>query len=228
MVVRQHPVRHGEGRDPGEVGVEPVAGDGAALNSEAGRFEDQDPREDVVAHGQPAQPVVIRAADENTEAELLDRPTHDGHVAMAGKVVDSQVARLVLARIDEGAIPIDGVPVQVEGDVVGSDDDPVAGAVDEIGVQRRVGGDGVAAGRSGLCDRRSPTTTYANWESARMVNRTNARLMTSPSIWDDKHASQGCSIFNSPNGPPSGPSLFPLIGASAHAESSVHLRLVAV
>jgi hypothetical protein len=37
------------------------------------------------------------------------------------------------------------VPVQIEGNVVGSDHDSVVRAVEEIGVERRVGRDRVAA-----------------------------------------------------------------------------------
>src|SRR5215218_10315354 len=44
-----------------------------------------------------------------------------------------------------GFVAIDRVAVEIERDVVGSDHDAVARAVHEVAVERRVGGDGVAA-----------------------------------------------------------------------------------
>jgi hypothetical protein len=44
--------------------------------------------------------------------------------------------------------------VQIQGNVVGADHDPVVGAVDQVAVQRRVGGDGVAATHV-ACQRRT-------------------------------------------------------------------------
>jgi hypothetical protein len=49
------------------------------------------------------------------------------------------------ARLELLAVALDAVPVQIEGNVVGADHDAVVRAVEEIAVERRVGGDCVAA-----------------------------------------------------------------------------------
>jgi hypothetical protein len=67
----------------------------------------------------------------------------DTVVAIVG---DPDVAELVLrARVHQGVVTVDRVAVQIEGDVVGPDDDAVVRTIDEITVERRVDSDRVAA-----------------------------------------------------------------------------------
>ena len=66
--------------------------------------------------------------------------------AIVAVVEHPDVAELVLRAVRElGAVAVDPVAVQIEGDVIGADHDPVVGAVDEVAVERRVGGDRVTA-----------------------------------------------------------------------------------
>jgi hypothetical protein len=51
------------------------------------------------------------------------------------------------ACLDRRTVPRDRVSVQIQGDVVRANHDAVVRTVDEIGVERRVGGDGRAAGQ---------------------------------------------------------------------------------
>jgi hypothetical protein len=58
----------------------------------------------------------------------------------------TDIADLVLpARFEGFAIAIDGMTVQVEGDVVGTDHDAVVRAIREINVEIRIDRDRVAA-----------------------------------------------------------------------------------
>ena len=67
---------------------------------------------------------------------------------MSSQVDHADVAGLALgAGVDRRGVPVDGVAVEIEGDVVSADDDAVVWAVDEVAVQRCIGGDGVAAAR---------------------------------------------------------------------------------
>ena len=71
---------------------------------------------------------------------------HDGDPVVA-EVDHPDVTELGVGIASGGrrSVAVDRVAVQVEGDVVGADDDAVVGAVDEVVVEGRVGGDRVAA-----------------------------------------------------------------------------------
>src|SRR5436190_17698395 len=69
---------------------------------------------------------------------------------------DSEVTKVGdrVAAAGRGAVAVDRVAVQIEGDVIRPDQDPVVRAVDEILVEGRVGGDRVTAAH-GDCVRRA-------------------------------------------------------------------------
>ena len=71
------------------------------------------------------------------------RPSSGLLLAWTSPAADVQA--LCCSRRPWIAVPVHGVAVQVQSEVVGSDDDPVAGAVDQVAVERRVTGDDVAA-----------------------------------------------------------------------------------
>ena len=87
---------------------------------------------------------MIRDDDLNAVRELAHGAAADGHsvvpwllaaVVVEPAVHDARVLAQARARI---AVTVDGVAVQVEGDVVGPDHEAVAGAVDQVRVERRV------------------------------------------------------------------------------------------
>ena len=61
-----------------------------------------------------------------------------------------------IAARSRSPITVNQMAVQVEGDAVGPDHDPVVGAVDEVLVERGVGGDRVAALRLPFAVRSGP------------------------------------------------------------------------
>jgi hypothetical protein len=93
------------------------------------------------------QAVVARCLpDADADVELAHRAGQDGDPVVT-VVDDPEVTELGVgvAAGGRGAVAVDRVPVQVQGDPVGTDDDAVVGAVDEVLVQDDVGGDRVAA-----------------------------------------------------------------------------------
>ena len=75
--------------------------------------------------------------------EVADRASSDSDARVAGGVVDAKIAKVDVLRwaVAEHAVTVDGVAIEVKGDVVGSDNKPIGGAVDEVVVERRVRGD---------------------------------------------------------------------------------------
>src|SRR5215211_3534703 len=76
--------------------------------------------------------------------ELAHGAVHHG-VHIVAPVEHPDVAELFRTLLERLAVAVDRVIVQIEGDVVGADDDADVGAVDEVLVEGRVGGDRVAA-----------------------------------------------------------------------------------
>jgi hypothetical protein len=123
----------------------PVVGHRGLLDHAVGGLGDDDAEVGVVRGGELVQ-AVCGPFHEDADAELLDGSAHDGEPVMASHVEHTDVAGLPLgAGVDRRAVAVDGVAVEIEGDVVSANDDAVVGAVDQVAVQRRVGGDGVAA-----------------------------------------------------------------------------------
>ena len=77
---------------------------------------------------------------------------------MASGVVDALIAE-PRARVHQGVVTVDGVAVEVQGDVFSSDHDPVVGAVDQVAVQRCIGGDGVRSSATWLASAWPPPRT---------------------------------------------------------------------
>jgi hypothetical protein len=83
--------------------------------------------------------------DEDTGPEVTHRAVPHGD-AIVAEVEQPDVAELApRARLDRLAVAGDRVAVQIERDAVGADHDAVVRAVDEVAVERRVGGNRVAA-----------------------------------------------------------------------------------
>jgi hypothetical protein len=84
--------------------------------------------------------------DVDATTELPQRAVHDRDPVVT-EVGYPYVTELRLGVAPGGRLPVtvDRVVVQVEGDVVGADDDAVVGAVGEVVVEGRVGGNRVAA-----------------------------------------------------------------------------------
>src|SRR5215207_1748689 len=125
-----------------------VAVSRAIANHASGRADDQDPEEALLRRGNTQQAVVAGPEDEWTDVELAHRAVHDGDPIVAIVAYPDVTEPLLgVARGSGGGGPVtvDSVVVQVERDIVGTDDDPVVGAVDEVVVEGRVGGDRVAA-----------------------------------------------------------------------------------
>ena len=87
---------------------------------------------------------VVPAREENREVELLDGAVLDREAAVP-MAVDAD------ERADEAveADAVDRMTVQIERDVVGADDQPVAGAVRKVVVDRRALGDRLATADGG-------------------------------------------------------------------------------
>jgi hypothetical protein len=70
-------------------------------------------------------PVVAGAADEHADGEAADRAVTHGDPVMTD-AEDPEVAELVVGAVRElGAVAVDHVAVEVEGDIVGADHDAV-------------------------------------------------------------------------------------------------------
>jgi hypothetical protein len=87
---------------------------------------------------------VSRFEHEHAKAEARDRAVLDRDAVVA-VVGNPEVAELLRTRVDQRAVTAERVAVQIEGDVVGADHDPVVRAVEKVAVERRVGGDRLAA-----------------------------------------------------------------------------------
>ena len=87
---------------------------------------------------EPMDLVVARAEQIDALVELLDRAVLDLDVVEPARVVDSTGAT--------EAIAVDEMAAEVELDVVGPDDEPVAGTVQQVVRDLRVLGDDLAAG----------------------------------------------------------------------------------
>jgi hypothetical protein len=124
--------------------LRPVSG--AVSNQTTIAPEENDAENSVPRRGKTEQAVVTGLRDEYTGGELAHRAVDDGDPIVA-EVDHSDIGYLgvVVAMGTRAALAVDRVPVQVQGDVVGADDDPVVGAVGEVLVEDDVGGDRVAA-----------------------------------------------------------------------------------
>ena len=94
----------------------------------------------------PSRRLCRSLAEVDAAAELAQRAVHHRDpVVTEVDHPDVTELRLRVAPGSRGTVAVDRVAVQVEGDVVGADHDAVVGAVDEVVVEGRVGGDRVAA-----------------------------------------------------------------------------------
>ena len=85
------------------------------------------------------------ARGEHPFGELADSALSHGDTIVS-VIQQPDVTELALStRVERGAVAGDLVAVQIEGDVVRTDDDAVVRAVDQVAVERCVGGDRVAA-----------------------------------------------------------------------------------
>ncbi len=135
-----------EHRHPGVIDGEPVTDDPALAEAEVVGAEDREPVEVIVRRGDSPQRVLLRPADQDPKPELPELAVHDHEPGVAARVVDARVADLPPPALpDELVVTVDRVPVEVEGNVVGADHDPVVRAVDQVAVKLRVGLDLVAA-----------------------------------------------------------------------------------
>jgi hypothetical protein len=87
------------------------------------------------------------------------------------------------------AVAVDGVAVEVKGDVVGSDHDPVVGTVDQVVVQRGVRRDGLPADINGRhITQIRPFTSDQTIKRLLAVDDTDAlttaRIKPHPDVWD--------------------------------------------
>src|SRR5215217_4451303 len=91
---------------------------------------------------------------QHASVELAHRAAPDGDAVVAlVEYPDVTDFGLGLAAGSLGCVAVDQVAVEVEGDPVGADNDPVVWAVEEVGVQRGVGGDRLAAADLTCCQR---------------------------------------------------------------------------
>ncbi len=146
-LVADDPVVGGlEHRHPREIDGEPVADDPALAEAEALGGEHRDAIEVVLRRGNPPHRISPRPADQDPVPELPDLAVLDHEPGASAGVIDAGVADLLFPAVgDELVVAVDRVPVEVEGDAVGTDHDPVAWAVDQVAVKLRVGLDLVAA-----------------------------------------------------------------------------------
>ena len=106
----------------------------------------------VLLRGEVEHAIVAGADNEDADPELAQRSALYGDPIVA--VVGHPDVTGLLPGVAPGrrrAVSVDPVAVEIEGDVVSADHDPVVRAVDEVAVEPRVGGDRVAA--LGLCVR---------------------------------------------------------------------------
>jgi hypothetical protein len=138
--------------------VDARVGHGGLLDHAVGRVGHEDADVGGVGDRQLVQTIVGGTpGDPDTDAELADCSAHDGEPVMAAKVGHADVTPITLrAGGDRRAVAVNGVAVEIQGDVVGTDHDAVVGAVDQVAVQGRVGGNGVAAAHV-ACQRRAST-----------------------------------------------------------------------
>jgi len=163
----------GEQDDPGAVGCQSVASHRAQRHPRAGGVDHDDAREEAAGDRQLTQVGLVGTDEEDSGGEVGDRAGTDGDPLVARAVVDPDVTRLVTeAGVLQGAVPVHGVPVEVQGHVVGADHEPVArapgqvprqhGAVSQHGTAVRLRSDGgrerpccdAAAGKGEGCDER--------------------------------------------------------------------------
>src|ERR671910_1374970 len=113
--------------------------------------EDSDADELVAGRSNSEHAVVSRppaqGAEQHPLAEVAHGAVPHGDAAVAVVEQPEVVGLLSGVAADSGGtrVAVDQVAVQIEGDVVCPDHDPVVRAVDEIAVERRVGRDRVAA-----------------------------------------------------------------------------------
>jgi hypothetical protein len=126
--------RSEDGDPDGAVALEGVAAE--AVGRPAALEQDPELAEEV--HRQVLHQVAVGANQVHAAAgEEPHHPVADGHVVVAAAVVDPDLVGIA-SRDDLAA---DGVAVQVDGDAAGPDDQPVPGAVEQVGGERGVLGD---------------------------------------------------------------------------------------
>src|SRR5918996_3073781 len=129
---------------PVPVGTE-VATSRIVSDQASGRLGHHEPKEDVPGRRDAHHAVEACPPDKRANCELAYRAVQDRN-AIVAVVEDADVAELVLgARLERLTVTIDRVAVHIQGDVVCPDHDAVVRTVDEVAVERRVGGDRGAA-----------------------------------------------------------------------------------
>jgi hypothetical protein len=134
--------------------MQAVGGHDVALDLGSRRVRDHKARKHVPGDQQIQQSIVPRLQNQDAQSKFAYRAALDRHPAVP--VVDHPIITdlIVGAVFGQLAIAVDPVAVEIEGDVVSANHDPVVWAVDQVAVQRRVGGDGVAAAHV-ACQRRT-------------------------------------------------------------------------
>ena len=130
---------------PGVIDGESVTDDPALAEQEALGAEHRNPVEVVVGRRDPPQRIP-RPLPPGSRTRLPNMSVLHHKPGVPTGVVDPRVADLQSPAVgDELVVAVERVPVDIQGDAVGADDDPVVRAVDQVAVKRRVGLDLVAA-----------------------------------------------------------------------------------